>query len=59
MSRAYDAANAAIEAYPKDREKAIALFLTICDCSASDIEYEYNLTPEEYIFGKEEETDTL
>jgi len=51
MSRAFDAKEQAIAAYPNDKEKAIDLFFSYLDCSESDFEYEFNQTAEEYIFG--------
>lgn len=57
MSRAYDAKQHALKAYPDDREKAIDLFLDYCDISESDFEYEFNQSPEEYIFGNKKPLD--
>jgi len=51
MSRAYDAKQAALEAYPNDKEKAVQLFLDYIDISESDFKYEFNQSPEDYIFN--------
>lgn len=53
MSRAYDAKQAALKAYPNDREAAVDLFMGYLECGESDFIYEFNETPEEYIFGKD------
>lgn len=53
MSRAYEAKKHALKAYPDDREKAVDLFLDYCDISELDFEYEFNESPEKYIFGDE------
>jgi len=54
MSRAYDAKQAALKAYPNDRDAAVSMFLGYCwDMSEEDFEYEYNMSPEKYIFGDE------
>ena len=50
MSRVYDAKQAALAAYPNDREAAIELFLSFLDTTREDIEYEQNQTIEEYLF---------
>lgn len=50
MSRAYDAKQAALQAYPEDREAATDLFLGYLDLSEDDFEYEFNQPAEEYIF---------
>jgi len=52
MSRAYDARQHAIVAYPEDREAAVSLFLNFLDISEEDFSYEFNQTAEEYIFAK-------
>ena len=52
MSRAYDAKQAALSAYPEDREKAVELFIDFLNFDLCDFEYEFGMTPEEYIFGK-------
>lgn len=51
MSRAYDAKQAAIAAYPEDKESGVVLFLGFLGCSENDFEYENNQTPEQYIYG--------
>ena len=53
MSRSYDAKQQALMAHPTNREAAVDLFLGYVDMSESDFEYEFSMTPEEYIFGKE------
>lgn len=55
MSRAYDAKQAALAAYPDDREKGVDLFLNYINISESDFLYEesYVNTVEEYIYGNE------
>jgi len=55
MSRAYDAKQAALAAYPEDKEGAVILFLDFLACSESDFVYENNQSPKEYIFGEEDE----
>ncbi len=55
MSRAFDAKQEALSAYPDNRDKAVNLFLGYCDISESDFKYEFNQSPETYIFGNEEE----
>jgi len=51
MSRAFDAKQAALSAHPDDRELAVDLFLGYLDVSEGDFEYEFNQSPEVYIFG--------
>jgi hypothetical protein len=51
MSRAYDAKQHVLEAYPDDRGAAISLFLDYIDMGEGDFKYEFDETPEEYIFG--------
>ena len=51
MSRAYDAKQMALQAYPTQREDAIDLFMGIIDISEDDFEFEFNQTPEQYLFG--------
>jgi len=51
MSRAFDAKKHALAAYPEDRAKAVDLFLDYCELNESDFQYEFNETPEQYIFG--------
>jgi hypothetical protein len=56
MSRAYDAKHATLRAYPiksdDTLEEAIELFLGYCDCSEDDFEYEFDETPEQYIYSE-------
>lgn len=52
MSRAFDARQHANKAHPDNKEEAVRLFLDYLDISESDFTYEFNQTPEEYIFGK-------
>lgn len=54
MSRAFEAKQEALAAYPEDRESACDLFLGYLDCSESDFEYEFNQSVERYIFGNKE-----
>lgn len=56
MSRAYDAKQAALKAYPEDRESAVDLFISFLDMDTVDFEYEFNMTEEEYVFGKDDNT---
>ena len=53
MSRAYDAKQQALKAYPNDREAACDLFVEFLDMGQSDIEYELGESVEKYIFGDE------
>ena len=53
MSRAYDAKQTALAAYPDDREAAIDLFIGYCDMGMSDLEYELGVSVEKYIYGDE------
>ena len=55
MSRAFDAKQHALSAYPDSRCDAIDLFLDFIDISEEDFKYEFNKSPEEYIFGDESE----
>ena len=50
MSRAYDAKQEALQAYPDCKESAVDLFLGYLDISESDFEYEFNQTAKDYIF---------
>lgn len=52
MSRAFDAKQAALKAYPIDREAGAQLLLEFLDASESDFAYEEGMSPEEYIYGK-------
>lgn len=54
MSRAFEAKHEAIRAYPDDVENGVGLFLGYLDISRSDFEYEFNQTPEEYIYGEKQ-----
>jgi len=53
MSRQFDAKQAALAAYPKDKESAVDLFQTIIDMDIGDIEYELGMTCEDYIFEED------
>jgi len=53
MSRAYDARQAAIAAYPNDKESGVMLFLGFLGCSERDFKYENNQTAEQYVYGEE------
>ena len=57
MSRAYDAKQVALEIYKatKNRDQTVDLFLGYIDISESDFVYEFNQTPEKYIFGDDNE----
>jgi hypothetical protein len=55
MSRAFDTRQQAITVYPEDREAGVGLFLGYLDCSESDFKYEFNQSPEEYIYGEKED----
>ena len=57
MSRQYDAKQAALAAYPTDREAAIDLFIGYIDCDLINIEYDLGMTAEEYLFGKEQDNE--
>ena len=52
MSRAYDAKQAALKAYPSDRDAGVQLLLEYLDSNEKDFAYEMGETPEEYIYGK-------
>lgn len=52
MSRQFDAKQAALKAYPNDREAGVSLFMEYVDVSEKDFVYEEGQTPEEYIYGK-------
>ncbi len=51
MSRQYDAKQAALKAYPTDRQKGVDLFYGYMKCDVSDFEYEEGMTAEEYVYG--------
>ena len=53
MSRAYDAKQHALAAYPKDKESAVDLLLGYLELGDADFEYEFNQTAECYIFGED------
>lgn len=52
MSRQYDAKQAALKAYPENRENGVDLFLGYLDVDEGDFIYENDQTPEEYIYGR-------
>ncbi len=52
MSRQYDAKQAALKAYPNDRDAGVQLFLEYIDGCEKDFIYEEGMPPEEYIYGK-------
>lgn len=54
MSRQFDAKYAALKAYPTDREAGIQLFMEYLDANEKDFVYEEGMTPEEYIYGKQQ-----
>jgi hypothetical protein len=56
MSKQFDAKQAALKAYPEDREAAIDLFVGFIDMDIDEIEYENGMTCEEYIFGDEKKS---
>ena len=56
MSRAYDAKQHALSEHPEDKDAAVDLLLGYCDMGEDDFEYEFNMTPEEYIFGEKDQT---
>ena len=53
MSRAYDAKQAALAAYPEDKEAAVDLFVGYMGADTYDIEYELGEPIEKYIFDGE------
>jgi len=55
MSRVYEAKEAALDAYPDDRGKAVDLFLQFINIDECDFDYEYGMSIEEYLYGKVEE----
>lgn len=55
MSRQYDAKQAALAAYPTDREAAIELFVGYVGGDRCDIDYDLGMTVEEYLFGKDKD----
>jgi hypothetical protein len=52
MSRAYDAKQEALKAYPNDVEAGVDLFIGYLDASEADFVYEEGMTPAEYIYGR-------
>lgn len=50
MSRAFDAKQHALAAYPDDREAGASLFLGYLDMSDSDFEYEFGESAIKYIY---------
>jgi hypothetical protein len=52
MSRQFDAKQAALKAYPHDREAGVQLLLDYLDVNSTDFSYEEGMSPEEYIYGK-------
>ena len=55
MSKQYDIKRSIISliANPDDKEVAVDLLLSAIDCDEGDFEYENNMTPEQYLFGKD------
>ena len=51
MSRAFDAKTTVLRIYPKHEPEAIDLFLGYLDISEEDFTYEFNQTPEKYVYG--------
>lgn len=49
MSRAYDAKQAALKAYPDDQESAVQLLLDYLDISEDDFKYENGRTVLTYL----------
>jgi hypothetical protein len=55
MSRQFDAKQAALAAYPSDREAGIQLFMGyLGEMSEADFIHDEGMTPEEYVYGKTE-----
>jgi hypothetical protein len=52
MSRAYDAKQAALSAYPDDKYKAETLFLGFLGTCEDDFKHEFNQTPQQYLYGE-------
>jgi hypothetical protein len=50
MSRAFDAKQTAVLAYPDDKESGIELFLSYLGISEDDFVFEFGQTAEEYIY---------
>ena len=57
MSRVYDAKTAALAAYPNRCQDGVDLMLGYLEISESDFKYDMCCTPEEYLYGKERQTD--
>lgn len=51
MSRAFDAKQHALKAYPDDVDSGIELFLDFLGISRDDFEYAENQKVEEYLYG--------
>lgn len=51
MSRQFDAKQAALKAYPDDRESGVDLFLEYLNVSESDFQHEEGMSAAEYIYG--------
>ena len=51
MSRAYDAKQAALAAYPNDKEAGVNLLLDFLNISEEDFTYNECQSPEQYIYG--------
>ena len=51
MSKAYDAKQHALKAYPSNKEAGVDLLLDYLECSLDDFVFEQGETPEEYIYG--------
>lgn len=58
MSRQYDAKQAALKAYPNDREAGVQLFLGYLGVSEKDFTYEEACSAAEYIYGKAPASDS-
>tara|TARA_R110000803_G_C11989465_1_gene321798 strand:- start:20071 stop:20229 length:159 start_codon:yes stop_codon:yes gene_type:complete len=52
MSRVYDAKQAALSAYPDDKDAGVTLLLSFLSISEEDFTYNEGQTPTEYIYGK-------
>jgi hypothetical protein len=55
MSRQFDAKQSVLKAHPHDREAGISLFMEYLDVSEKDFIYEEGMTPEQYVYGKQEQ----
>ena len=56
MSKQFDAKQAALKAYPEDREAAVDFFIGYIGIYIDEIEYENGMTCEEFIFGDEKKS---